>query len=319
MPIQHETYAVPRADLGVAFHEYDPALAGFIATKVLPIVGVRKKAATMSVITRENLKRSDTKRANGSVFNRITLIAEDLAYACIRHGLEAQLTDEDRENYADDYDGEIETAQVLKKKFYNELEIECATAIFNTAMWTGATLYTDNKASPWSTVTTTIINQVAAAKEKVRANTGVRPDALIIGELALNNILANDTIRARFPGAAVISEEMLRANLAAIFGLSELIVGGAVYDSAKEGQDFTGANIWDYKYAMVAKIQRGSTRVEPGLGRSIIWEGMSSPDEVQPIDQYREPQTKSDVFQIEQFSEEKVFDKYFAHLMRIET
>lgn len=317
--IQQATHAVPRADLGVAFHEFDPALAGFIATRILPIKGVAKKAATMSVIIRENLKRADTNLANGSAYNRINLISEDLAYACGRHGLEIQLTDEDRENYVDDYDAEIESSQALKKKFYNELEIETATAVFNTTTWTGAALYTDNKAAPWSTAASAAIAQIVAAKEKVRVNTGVRADALIIGEPALNNLLKNDDIIARFVGVSVITEEILRASMAAIFGLKELIVGGAVYDSANEGQNFSASDIWDYKYAMVAKIQRGPTKVEPGLGRSIIWEKMSGADEVQPILQYREEQTDSDIFKIKQFSEEKIFDAYFAHLMRIET
>lgn len=319
MPIQQATHAVPRADLGVAFHEYDPALGGFIATMILPIKGVAKKASTMSVITRENLKRADANLANGSAYNRINLISEDLAYACIRYGLEIQLTDEDRENYVDDYDAEIESSQVLKKKFYNEIEIEAATAVFNTTTWTGAALYTDNKASPWSTATTDVVAQIVAAKEKVRVNTGVRADALVIGEPALNNLLKNDDIVARFVGVSVITEAILRANMAAIFGLKELIVGGAAYDSANEGQGFSASDIWDYKYAMIAKIQRGPTNVEPGVGRTIIWEGMSGADEVQPIMQYREDQTDSDVFKIKQFSEEKIFDKYFAHLMRIET
>lgn len=58
---------------------------------------------------------------------------------------------------------------------------------------------------------------------------------------------------------------------------------------------------------------------EPGLGRTIIWEGMSGADEVQPILQYREEQTDSDVFKIKQYDQPKIFDKYFGHLMKIET
>ena len=319
MPIQQETHAVPRADLGVAFHEFDPALTGLVATRILPIKGVAKKAATLSVITRENMKRADTKLANGAAYNRINLISEDMAYACIRHGLEIQLTDEDRENYVDDYDAELESAQALKKKFYNELEIETATAVFNTTTWTGSDLYTDNKAAPWSTSSTDIISQVQAAILKVENNTGISPDALIVNKYALHNMLKNDDIIARFPGATAITRAMIEANLAAIFGLEELIVGGGVYDSAKEGQDFSASKIWDDKYAMVAKIQKGSTMTEPGLGRTIIWEGMSGADEVQPIMQYREDQTDSDIFKIKQFSQEKIFDAYFAHLMRIES
>ncbi|MGA1979468.1 MAG: hypothetical protein ABSG99_02730 [Sedimentisphaerales bacterium] len=319
--IQHPTYAVPRMDLGEAFHEYDPSVDGFIATQVLPALPVAKEAATMSVITRENLKRADAKHSNGAAFNRINLISEDKAYACEDYGLEIQLTDKDRAKYRDDYDAEIESSQALAKKIFNELEIRVATAVFNTTTWaTGtAALYTDNKATPWSTTTTDPIIQVAAAKEKVRVNSGVRADALIIGEPALNHLLANTVIRARFPGVAVISEAMLRANLAAIFGLTDLIVGGAVYDSAKEGQVFTGADIWDYKYAMVAKIQRGPTRVNPGIGRVMTWEELTDAADIAPVLQYREEQTVSDIFRIQQYLDELIFDAYFGHLMRIET
>ena len=319
MPIQHPTYAVPRMDLGEAFHEYDPSIDGFIATKVLPPLPVAKEAATMSVITRENLKRADAKHSNGAAFNRINLITEDKAYASEDYGLEIQLTDKDRSKYRDDYDAELESSQALAKKIFNELEIRVATAVFNTTTWTNTPLYTDNKATPWSTNTTDIIAQVTAAKEKVRANTGVRADALIIGEPAMNNLLINTVIRARFPGAAVITEEMLRANLAAIFGLTELIVGGAVYDSAKEGQTFSGSDIWNYKYAMVGKIQRGPTRVNPGIGRVMTWEELTDAADIAPVLQYREEQTASDIFRIQQYLDELIFDAYFGHLMRIET
>jgi len=319
--IQHDTYAVPRADLGEAFHEFDPMLQGLVWPLILPVKGVAKKAATLSVITRENMKRAETKLSKGSAYNRINLISEDLAYATTKHGLEIQLTDDDRENYADDYDAEIESAQALKKKFYNELEIEVATAIFNTTTWPSGTaaLYTDNSGSPWTTATTDIIKQITAAIEKVENNTGVSPDALIIGKRALHSLLYNDDIIGRFPGSTVITRALIEANLAAIFGLTKLIVGGGIYDSAKEGQAFSASKIWDQKYAMVAKIQTGSTMTEPGLGRTIIWEGISGADEVQPVLQYREEQTDSDVYKIKQYSQPKIFDAYFAHMMKIET
>lgn len=319
MPIQHDTYAVPRMDLGVAFHEYEPENDGFIATKVFPVMPAAKKAGTMSVVTRENLKRADSKHSNGSAYNRINLITEDKAYACENYGLEIQVTDEDRENYVDDYDSELESSQALAKKIFNELEIRVKTIVFNTTTFTGSALFTDNKASPWSTVGTNIFTQIAAAKEKVRANTGVKPDALIIGEESLNNMLKNTGVIARFPGAQVVTEEMIRNNLASLFGLKELLVGGSVYDSAKEGQDFVGADIWPKHYASVAKIQRGPTKVNPGIGRTIIWERMMGNENMAPVEQYREEQTKSDILRIEQYLDELLFDKYFAHLMQIET
>jgi len=67
MGVNYTSYGTPRADLGEAIREYNPALDGFIGLDVLPPRPVVKKAATISVITRESyLKRVDAKHANGA-------------------------------------------------------------------------------------------------------------------------------------------------------------------------------------------------------------------------------------------------------------
>ena len=103
--------------------------------------------------------------------------------------------------------------------------------------------------------------------------------------------------------------------MAAIFGLQKLIVGGVVYDGAKEGTAFSGTDIWGSTYAMVARIQEGSTSVNGGLGRSLIWTPLDGG--VDDILQYREEQSDSDIFRAREFRVEKVFDPYFAHLLKI--
>lgn len=71
--IQKSTHAVPRMDLGVAFHEYTMSKVRLIADAVLPILPVAKEAATMSVTKRKNLTIPETKHANGATYNRIEL------------------------------------------------------------------------------------------------------------------------------------------------------------------------------------------------------------------------------------------------------
>ena len=313
--IQQATYAVPREDLGEALHEYNPAGEGFIATEVLPIKTVRKKAATVSVITRENLKRADVKHANGSAFNRINMTIEDLAYACIDRGLEGGLTDDDRENYADDFDAELETTMQVERHLLIEQEIRVATMLFNTSTWTGAPLYTDNSAAPWDAAGSAVIAQILAAKEMVRVNTGYTADSMLIGPVSMQNLLLNTGIRGCFVGVTILTEAMLRANIGSIFGIQNLYVGNEIYDSALEGQTFVGADIWSDDYALVFKKQVGPTS-SGGLGRSILWDRMS-PGNI-TVAQYREEQTESDIFRARHYIQEKVFDAYFAHLMKID-
>ncbi len=313
MPVQQSTYAAPR--LSEVFHEFMPEGQRFIAEQILPALNVSKKAGNMSVITRENLKRTDTKHSNGSAFNRIGLKAEDMSYACVDNGLEIQVTQEDREFYADDFDAEIESVQVIKTRMMMEREIRVKTLVLNTGTWTGAALTTDVSSAPWATSTSDVISHVIAAKEKVRTGTGVAANALILGEAALCQLLTNSKVTGRFPGATIITEEMLRQQMSAIFGLNRLIVGGAVYDGAKDGQAFSGTDIWGSTYAMVARIQEGPLRVNPGLGRSIIWTPLDSG--LDTVVEYAEPQTASDVYRVQEYRQEKIFDTYFGHLLKI--
>lgn len=315
--INQATRSVPREDLGVAFHEYDTSVEGFVADAALPPITVGKKAATMGVITRENNKRANADHANGAAFNRVILISEDKSYACVDHGLEGQLTDEDRATYETDYDAEYETVQSTTRKMYIEREIRVAAAMFNTTTWPSGTaaLYTDNSGSPWDNIATTIIAQVIAAKTLVRLNCGVMPDTMLIGQTSLENLLLNTQIRAQFPGANLITLAMIQQALGAIFGLQNLIVGKVGYDSADEGLDFSASEIWSDDYALIYKRHTGG-RATPGLGRNVEWTGVDGG--LGQVKEYREEQTESDIYRVRDFSFEWIFDPYFAHLMKID-
>lgn len=319
--IQKSTHATPRADLGVAFHEYSPRKARYIANDILPRLGVAKEAATFSVTKRKNLTIPETKHANGATFNRVELYMDDLDYVCVDHGLEGQLTDRDREKYKNDFDAEVEKTGSIKIKMMLAREKRIKDLVFNTTTWSGADLYTDNSGSPWDAAGSGVIKQIQLAREKVRLNCGVPAESMIISESSMINLINNTEIKAKFPGATVITEAMLRAQMGAIFGIRNLIVGQAVYNSADENQDFSGAEIWPDDYALVATLgEEGLPMTEPQLGRTIVWEQYVDPDgeELVYLEQYREEQTKSDIFRVEQSIDEKVFDKYFAHLMKID-
>jgi len=315
--IQKSTHATPRMDLGVAFKEYTTSKMRFIADQILPIFGVAKEAATMSVTKRKNLTIPETKHANGGTFNRVELYMDDLAYACVDHGLEGKVTDRDREKYANDFDAEVEKTQAIKIKMRLAREKRVKELVFNTTTFTGSDLYTDNSSAPWDTVGSAVIKQIQTAREKVRLNCGVPADSMIISESSFINLLNNTEIKAKFPGATVITEAMMRAQMGAIFGITNLQVGQAVYNSADENQDFSGSEIWPDDYALVAVLgEEGLPLTEPQLGRTILWENYIS--DIEYVESYREEQTKSDIIRVEQSIDEKLIDAYFGHLMKID-
>ena len=68
---------------------------------------------------------------------------------------------------------------------------------------------------------------------------------------------------------------------------------------------------------MVAVVaEDGKNLALPSVGRTFLWES-DSPDNA-TVESYRDEKHRSDVFRVRQNVEEKVIDKYFAHLMKVD-
>jgi len=317
--ITYSTYATPRADLGEAFHEFSPDGMTFIAPLILPDASVPKDEGTVTVITRENMRSDEAERAEGGTFQRIDITGEDLTYLCKNYGLEIPVTDRERKKYVDDFQVELEKIAILRLRMLLARELRVKNLIFNTTTWTGDDLYTDRSGAPWDNAGSDIIAHVVAAKEKVRSMTGVKANALIVSEATVNNMIANTGIQGRFPDNVLLTVELLRQQMAAIFGLQKLLVGDTVYNTADEGQSFSGSDIWPDDYAMVARVAEGPgmPMTTPCVGRTLRWTDMVNNVDGSP-EQYREEQTKSEIYRMEDYLQEKVIDAYFAHLMKID-
>ena len=109
---------------------------------------------------------------------------------------------------------------------------------------------------------------------------------------------------------------MLRSNMGAIFGLRQLIVGGKAYDSAKEGQTYSGSFIWPDDYALVFKQHPGGFTRRPGLGLTMLWEDLS-PLTIN-VKQYREEGSESDIFRVRHYMDEMLFNAYCGHLLQVD-
>jgi len=167
--------------------------------------------------------------------------------------------------------------------------------------------------------------------EKVHLGSGLLPNALIMNTTNVNYLIANTVIRARFPGATLITRQMLADSLASIFGITQLIECGSVKNSAIEGQDHVGAYVWSSTYAMVARVRTGATPEEPGLGVTMKWDAVPSmsiegegavgapagEDSSIEVTTYREEQTDSDVVKVKHFIDELILGAAYGHLLKV--
>lgn len=311
------SYAAPRLDLGVAFMEHQADLKEFIGSKVLPFFRTPKRAATYSAITRETLLQDAAalREARGN-YNRVSLGAKDKTFACEEFGLEQVVDDVERALYQSDFDAEDAATKVTARALMLQYEKRVAAAVFNTTTWTGASLFTDVSAAPWDTAGSAVIGAVIAAKEKVRTLTGIVPDSMVIAESQVQNLLKNTEIKNQFPGAPLITLEMLRSALGSIFGLQKLIVGGAVRNSAIEGQAYVGADVWSDDYTLICKTaNEGDGLDTPCIGRTFLW---TQDSEDLTVEMYREEQSRGDVVRVRHHLDEVIIDASFGHLLKID-
>ena len=143
------------------------------------------------------------------------------------------------------------------------------------------------------------------------------PNALICNTTNIGRLLQNTTISARFPGAPLVTREMLRNALASIFGLDTIIECGAVYNSAKEGKTFTGANVWSNLYAGVARVCKSADLSEAGVGRTLRWTGVAGGGISMEVSTYRSPSNDSDVVHVREYVDELILGAGYMHLMKI--
>jgi hypothetical protein len=317
MPDYQGTRAIPRLELGEAALEFIQQQDEFIGTKVLPIFPTKKKASIFPAITRESITRdADTKRAPRGNYNRDSFQAKDRQYSCEEHGLEGPLDDSEREMYASDFDAELTTVQIVTRRVLQAQEKRIAAQVFNTSTFSGANLYTDYSAEPWDNASSDVIAQVREVREKVRKNCGIDPQSLIMSKANIDRLLANTGIKSAIQYVARLTEAEILNALADILGVKKIIVGKGIYNSAKEGKPFQGADIWSDDYAMVAVIGEGQRLSDPTLGRTFLWTA-DSPENA-TVEQYRDNPARSDIFRVRQHVHEMIIDPYFAHLMKVD-
>ena len=319
MGIKQSSYGTPREAMGAAFWEMTPDRSKFIGNQVLAEVRSTLKAAKYLAVTRESISaRNPTRRSASGEFNRIDTYLEDKEFSCEEWGLEGRLPDSERIFYASEFDAEQGKVEHIYQQLMLDYEIRVATAVFNTTTWTGADLTTDVSAAPWSTAASDVIGPILDAAEKVRLNSGGETaDTLVIGAATLPKLLKNTGIIARFPGAPLVTAAMLFQAMPAIFGLDKLLIGKARYNTADEGQTYSGSDVWSGSYAMVCKTApQGASIMQYCIGRTIVH--VSDTPDLLTVDSYYEDKTMSEVFRVRHTSDEVIQDAYAGHLLKIE-
>lgn len=187
-------------------------------------------------------------RGPGSRAKRGGYPVDFLDIATKEYAFAKEVTDEDRRN------SEVAGAPPLKPD-QDALEF-CADKIdlkkerrvadlILTGTWSGVA--GEDAAGLWAAgAGNTFLTDVRARVETIRANTGLKPNVLLMDFGTYNSLKEESTVlsKIQYTERAVLTKDLL----AAILELEEVLIGEAIYSTAKEkkdGTDFTASNIWE--------------------------------------------------------------------------
>lgn len=310
--------ALSRPTIAGSLMEYDlqASLAGFIGLKVFPVFEANEAAAAFGRIKLESLlKARDTARAAGASYNEAEYEFTNDTYTTQDHGFVVPVDDRRARMYRSYFDAEQHAAARARDVVLRNFEKRVAAAVFNTTIWTGASLTTAT-AGIWSTLSSGVpVTDVQLAINKVEDASGLRPNAVIMAAKTFRTARQTAQVidRVKYSGHTDPKNITVQA-LAALFDVDYVLVAGGMKDTADEGQTASLSRIWDHTMCMVCRVATSSDIEEPCIGRTFHWgEDGSSIGSV--VESWREEKRRSTMIRARMDTDEKRLYVQAGHLI----
>ena len=322
------TTAITRFDLSLMYSEFSLIAnqRNYIGLRVLPAVGVARQSSSFLKVTVESVlgKVEDTKRAPGATYKRGEFEWTTDNYSTDDHGVEEPLDDRTLNMYGSEIRLERIRSMRAVNRVLQRFEQDVADAVFDTAVWTGAAL-TTAVANKWSDATNGVpITDIDNAIEKVKASSGMVPNALILSDLAHRTIKRTVQVQDLLKYSGRDDPKNLADALAELFDIDRIIVGRGFKNTSDLGQDATFARFWDTTMAMVCHVNDSMDLEDPDptIGRTIMFtdENAAIPGGDDGainviVEEYREEKIRGSVLRARNDRQVKILHPEAGHLL----
>lgn len=301
---------VYRPDLGSAVMEFvDSQAVSMIGLQVMPIFRTAKQSSTFPVVPKEQLlKVQDTSRAARSKYNRGDWEYERGSYATRENGWEEPVDDSERAMLEQESPGlaDMIASQRAMGIIMRNQEKRIAGKIFNATNFTPNTV-----AAAWNDKANAVpVDNVADGVNALRLHSGMAFPDLIISFSTFMDLKNCDQVVDRlkytFPGIDL--NQMTSSQLAQVFNVRRVLVGGAVADTAAKGVDPTVGDIWSNTFAALVHTSTTMDVSAPCVGRTFLWTADSPVNPI--VESYRDDAVRSDILRVRHDTDEALMRSY---------
>lgn len=237
----------PLANASVAYRNQE-----YVADRILPIIDTDDPKTKIARYVKGAWFRDEAGiRAPGAEARRGGYVIDTVSIATVEYAFAKEVTEEDRRvlrgAFALPLKPDQDAVEYCADRIDLSKERRIAAALI-AANFSAIGAGGEDVAGLWAPndATNTFVEDIETRIETIRGSTGMRPNVLMLSANTYAKLRQITAVQNRI---AYVERAIITPNvIAALFGLEEVLIGGAIYSSAveaKAGTDFTAVNIWE--------------------------------------------------------------------------
>lgn len=241
----------------------------FVASRVFPEVSVDKDNGTFYKFTKKYwMSDGMEQRAPGDQYARSGFGVETDTYKTLQWALAKPIADEERANSQVAMDLETAAVKWLAQKNLIRKERAFAADFMVNSVWDNND---NNSATDWDDFALgDPVANVKTGRRTISQNTGVLANALVVGHIVDDALTNHPDILDRLKYVQAVTAGNVAAAMADIFGIGMYLAAMASYNSANEGQTFSGAAIIDDD-ALLTVVDPSAGIFGATGGKTFVW------------------------------------------------
>lgn len=283
----------------------------YVGPQVFPIMEVSLQSDTFGKVPVEELLRVNLNlaRAPGAAYWRDMVKFETDSYTCLEYGAEEVVDRRNAARYVNFVSAYELATQRAIHKVLAAAEARVAAQLFDTGVYTGSTSQALGNGTYVAAnyATCTPVTDVKAAIDKVYANTGVWPNAVIMNRVVFRHLRmctqVLNAIKSDGAGDQARQSDVTAGQLAAVFDVDRVIVAGGTANTAGFGSAASLSQIWG-NHVMALRVAETNDMAEPCVGRTFHW-GTDGSSAMGTVEQYEDASIRSDIVRVRHDCHEK--------------
>lgn len=250
---------------------YQNQANNFVASRVFPRVSVPHDSGTYYVFTQKYWFLDQMAvRAPGADYRVGEFGVETDTYKTIQYALGWRIADEVRANSLVPMDLESAAVQWLAQNSLIRKERAWAADFMLTNIWGAAD---GSIGSKWSDYQNSDpVANILTGKRTISQATGYQVNTIVMGEIVRDRLINHPDMLDRIKYTTAAGVGSVEAAIAAIFGIPNILVGSAIYNTANENQTASYSPIIDDDI-LILYVEQSPRLMSASAGYTFAWDG----------------------------------------------